>query len=256
MSTGTTRTLRTAQVAQHLAQRREVEHVVEALAGGLEEDRERRVLRRPPTAGRPPAGAAATAACAGRAGGGAAAAPGPRTRGSGRRTARCPAAAAMRMLVDLVGVDQQLVDRQLVDRLGQAEDDAVVAPHELDVEPPPLAEPGLQRHGPRRVHLGAERRQHAHPPVADLVAEALDHDRAVVGHRAGGLGLLVEVRDEVGGRPLVEPDVGLQACRPPGRRGAADARGRTRRPPGPARAGGRDRRRARTASSPAGPAPA
>ena len=52
----------------------------------------------------------------------------------------------------------------------------------------------LQRHGPRGVHLGAERREDADPPVADLVAEALDHDRAVVGDDAGGLGLLVEVR--------------------------------------------------------------
>ena len=50
-------------------------------------------------------------------------------------------------------------------------------------------------------------RQHAHPPVADLVAEALDDDRAVVGHGAGGLGLLVEVGDEVGGGALVEPAV-------------------------------------------------
>ena len=70
---------------------------------------------------------------------------------------------------------------------------------------PPLAQAVLQRHRPRRVHLGAERREHAHPPVADLVAEALDDDRAVVGHHAGGLGLLVEVGEEVAGRALVEP---------------------------------------------------
>ena len=35
-------------------------------------------------------------------------------------------------LVDLVGVDEQLVERKLVDRLGQAQHDAVVAPHQLD----------------------------------------------------------------------------------------------------------------------------
>ena len=50
-------------------------------------------------------------------------------------------------------------------------------------------------------------REHAHAPVADLVPEPLDHDRAVVGHHAGGLGLLVEVGDEVRGGPLVEPAV-------------------------------------------------
>ena len=63
----------------------------------------------------------------------------------------------------------------------------------------------LEGHRPRRVHLRAERREHAHAPVADLVAEPLHHDRAVVGHHAGGLGLLVEVGDEVRGRPVVEP---------------------------------------------------
>ena len=36
----TTRTRRGAQVGQHLAQRRQVEHVLQALAGGLEQDRE------------------------------------------------------------------------------------------------------------------------------------------------------------------------------------------------------------------------
>jgi hypothetical protein len=42
----------------------------------------------------------------------------------------------------------------------------------------------LDGHGPWRVHRRAERREQAHPPVADLVAEALDHDGAVVGHCA------------------------------------------------------------------------
>ena len=54
-----------------------------------------------------------------------------------------------------------------------------------------LDQPALDGHRPRRVHRRAERAEDAHPPVADLVAEALDHDRAIVGHDAGGLGLLV-----------------------------------------------------------------
>ena len=41
-----------------------------------------------------------------------------------------------------------------------------------------------QRHRPRRVHAPAERREDADAPVADLVAEALDHDRPVGGDDA------------------------------------------------------------------------
>ena len=93
VSTGDEPHLAAAQVAQHLAERGHVEHVVEALARGLEEDRERRVLARHRRAGRPSAGAAARAACAGRAGAWAGAGPGPRTPGTGTRTSPCPAAA-------------------------------------------------------------------------------------------------------------------------------------------------------------------
>ena len=79
---------------------------------------------------------------------------------------------------------------------------------------------GLDRQRPRRVHARAERREHAHPPVADLVAEPLDHDGAVVGDGAGRLLLLVEVGDEVVGRPGVEADVVAQ----PGERARAASR--------------------------------
>ena len=193
-------------------QRRQVEHVVEALAGGLEQDRERRVLgRHREQVGRPlallpqrgaPVGPAA------RAGAG----PGPRTRGTAEANIAVPGSSRDDDVVDLVGVDEQLVDGQLVDRLGQADHDAVVAPHQLDLDAPALAQPGLQRHRPRRVDLRAERREHADPPVADLVAEPLDHDRAVVGHGAGRLGLLVEVLQQVAGRPLVEVVPGRAAA--------------------------------------------
>ncbi len=57
------------------------------------------------------------------------------------------------------------------------------------------------------MHLGTERREQAHPPVTDLVAEPLDHDRAVVGHGARGLALVVEVLHQVAGGELVEPEV-------------------------------------------------
>ena len=84
------------------------------------------------------------------------------------------------------------------------EDDAVVAPQHLHREVE-AREPFLDGERPRRVHPRAERREDADAPVADLVGEALDHDRAVVGDRAGGLGLLVEVGAEVLARALVEP---------------------------------------------------
>ncbi len=63
---------------------------------------------------------------------------------------------------------------------------------------------GAERQRPGRVDPAAERRQHTQAPVADLVAEALDHDRPVAGHHAGGVALLAQERGEVRGRALVE----------------------------------------------------
>jgi hypothetical protein len=50
------------------------------------------------------------------------------------------------------------------------------------------------------VDAAAERREHAQPPVADLVAEALDHDRAVARDHAGRGLLLAEVVEQVARR--------------------------------------------------------
>ena len=113
-------------------------------------------------------------------------------------------------VLDPLGVEHEVLDREVLDRVGQAQHDAVVAPEDLDVDAEPLAEPVAQRHAPRRVDPRAERREDADAPVAELVGEALDHDRAVVGDRAGGLDLLVEVGDEVAGRELVERGLGAQ----------------------------------------------
>jgi hypothetical protein len=113
----------------------------------------------------------------------------------------------------LVRVDHQLLERQLLDRLGQADDDAVVGPHHLDCALAQLLVPAVgqalaQRHRPGGVHPAAERRQHADAPVTDLVAKPFDDDRVVVGDDRGGLGLIVEVAEQVVGGPLVQP------CRP------------------------------------------
>ena len=95
--------------------------------------------------------------------------------------------------------------------LRQADRDPVVGPHGLHVDAVVLAQPRLDGHRPRRVDAAAERRQQRHPPVAELVAEALDHDRAVGRQDAGHLALLGEVGDEVACRQLVEGMVVAQA---------------------------------------------
>src|SRR5216684_4794080 len=55
------------------------------------------------------------------------------------------------------------------------------------------------------MHATAQRRVQAHSPVTDLVAEPLDHNRPVVGHRAGGRRLVLEVSEEVLDGAIVEP---------------------------------------------------
>ncbi len=53
---------------------------------------------------------------------------------------------------------------------------------------------------------------HDEPPVAEFVAETLDHDGAIVGQLAGGLPLFVQVAEQVRRGPLVEAGV-EQPCR-------------------------------------------
>src|SRR5262249_22290652 len=89
---------------------------------------------------------------------------------------------------------------------GEAEDDAVVGPDDLDL----LAEARLDEERPGRVDAGAERGEQAHAPVAELVAEALDGEAVVGGQRADRLLLVGEVADQVRGGALVEPVLPLQ----------------------------------------------
>ena len=245
---------RDAQLAEHLAQGRDVEHVLQALARRLEQDRERRVLRRH----RQQIGGPLTLLPQRRA------PVGPAARQQQRPTGAFAEAGGEQRglrqrrhdeLVDVVGVDEQRVERQFVGGLGQPDDDAVVAPHRLDRQVELIDQPALDGHRPRRVHRRAERTEDAHPPVADLVAEALDDDRAIVGHGTGGLALLVEVLHHVVGGERVERVVRQQSARR-GRLGRAPgSRARTHRAPDRARAVDRAGRRARTASCPARPAP-
>ncbi|CAM5703133.1 hypothetical protein SANTM175S_04585 [Streptomyces antimycoticus] len=78
--------------------------------------------------------------------------------------------------------------------------------HDLGVDAVPLGEAGAQGERPGGVDLRAEGGVDHHPPVAQLVAEPLHHDRAVVRHMPAGTALLVQISDDVLGGP------GVQTC--------------------------------------------
>ena len=103
-------------------------------------------------------------------------------------------------ILDLARVDEQLLDRRRRIRLGEVQRDAVVRPDRLRLDAVRLAQPRGDRHRPRRVHAAAERREDADAPVADLVAEALDDDRAVGRDGAGRVLLLAQEREQVRAR--------------------------------------------------------
>ncbi len=90
--------------------------------------------------------------------------------------------------------------------------------------PVALAQARGEDERPRRVHLRSVRRVHHDAPVAELVAEALDDDRTVVGDAPGGVALLAQVGQQVVARPRVEPG-GAQAV---GRRVGVGGRERVR----------------------------
>ena len=128
------------QVAQHADERRQVEDVLEALAGGLEDDREARVAGRDLEQARPPSGAAATAACArpGAAWGRSSA----RAAASRNRAPKSdePGQRVDDEVLDPLGVEHEVLDGEVLHRVGEAQHDAVVAPEDLDVDAEALAE--------------------------------------------------------------------------------------------------------------------
>ena len=256
VSTSTKSICARLQPVEEPLQRRQVEHVLEALAVGLEHDRERAVpardlqqrLRLQPLLPerRPLAGAP------------------PRDQQRARRVLAEARAEERRLadlgddeILDLGRVDEQLLRRRRRVRVGQVERDAVVRPDRLRVDAERLAQPRRDRHRPRRVHAAAERRQDADAPVADLVAEALDDDRPVARDGAGRVRLLAQEREQVPRGALLER-VLVRAGRATAvasssadklARGAADLLRR-------ARTAGRPPRPSRTARRPAPPGPA
>ena len=235
------------------AQSRKVEDVLQALPIRLEDDREgavaprdleqalglepllpeRRPLARPPPRDEErPCGVLAEA----------------------RAEERCRADLLNDEILELARLDEQVGEGGRGIGIGEVQRDPVVRPERLHLEPESVANARGERHRPRRVHPAAERRQQADAPVADLVAEALDDDRAVGRERREAL-LLSQERQEVLRRPGVEvvllAQSGRRALVGRERRAHATPR-RSSRPartaaqrPRPSRTGGRRERPAR-----------
>ena len=207
-------TSRDSIAAHQLGQAGHVEDVLDALAHRLEDDRERGVLAgHLEQLGGPlallPQRLAPVGATPWEQQGTGGALP-----EAGREQGR-PADLGRHQVVHVVGVEPHQLEQLrahaasapavvLELEVGEPEDDAVVAVHGLHVDAVALAHPRRDAERPRGVHLTAEGRVHRHPPVADLVAEPLYDDGAVVGHVPSGLLLLGEVAEEVVGGPLVE----------------------------------------------------
>ena len=191
------------QLAQQVLQPGDVEHVAQALAVRLQHDRELAValgdleqrLRLQPLLPQRRAAARVRARDQQRA---------PRVLPEARAEQRAAAELADDCVLQLVRVEQhQLRARRLVG-VGKVDDDPVVGPDRVGLEPVLLADPRAQREAPRGVDPAAERREHAQAPVADLVAEALDDDRAVARDDARRVLLLAQEREQVLRRERVQ----------------------------------------------------
>ena len=191
------------QLAQQVLQAGHVEHVAQALAVGLEHDRELAValghleqrLRLQPLLPQrraaPRVGARDEQRPA-------------RVLAEARAEQRAAAQLPDDDVLELVGVEQhQLRARRLV-RVGEVDDDPVVGPDRVGLQAVLVADPGAQREAPGGVHAAAIGGEDAQAPVADLVAEALDHDRPVAGHDAGRGLLLAQEGEQVLRRERIE----------------------------------------------------
>ena len=104
----------------------------------------------------------------------------------------------------LGGRGQEPVGFQRLVAFGQADDEAVVAPHGFDFDAALGAQLRGDGHAPGRVHAAAERGEDADATVAEFVAAALDDDVAIAGHAAGGGGLVFEIAQQVLGGVGIE----------------------------------------------------
>ena len=113
---------------------------------------------------------------------------------------------------DLVRVELEQAAVRFLVPLRQAQHDAVVARHRLGVHAGLLRHTPACRQRPRGVDPFAERGVQHHPPVPQLVGEALEHQRGFVRQDAGGFLLLLEVLQEVLAGALVQAGVEGAFC--------------------------------------------
>ena len=90
------------------------------------------------------------------------------------------------------------------------QDDPVVGGDRVGLEVEALTDPRGEGERPGGVDATAVGGEDADPPVADLVAEALDDDRALGGQDARGELLLAEVVEQVAGGARVEVIIALE----------------------------------------------
>ena len=129
-----------------------------------------------------------------------------------RRKQRRAVDRAADAILDVRRAGQEPLARRRLVRGRNAEDHAVVRPHAVDVSHAPRAQCLGDRGGPGRVHARAERRQHAHAMIADLVQETFDHDHAIARHFADRVQLLVHVLGQAARRRRVQEVLRLRAA--------------------------------------------
>ena len=104
-------------------------------------------------------------------------------------------------VLELVGLEQdQLAAPGRLLGVGEVDDDPVVGPDRVGLEPELLTDPRAEREPPGSVHAAPVRGQDAQTPVADLVPEALEDDRPIARDHPGGVLLLAQELDQVAGR--------------------------------------------------------
>ena len=195
------------ELRQQLLQARHVEHVAQALAVGLEDDREVGValgdleqrLRLEPLLPERRAAAGVGARDQQRARG---------VLAEARAEQRARAELGDDLVLDRLRVEQHEVRARRLVRVGQVDDDPLVRPDRVGLEPELVTQPRAERQAPRGMDAAAVGREHAQAPVADLVAEALDDDGAVGRDDARRVLLLAQVVEQVARRQLVEVVVG------------------------------------------------
>ena len=120
----------------------------------------------------------------------------------------------------LVGVGQQQPGIGRPIHVRKPHDEPVIPPQRFDIDAGALADARRGCHRPRRVNAAATRGQDAHPPVPELVADALDEDGRLIRKRPRDSHLITQVLEQVLGGAFIE----IVVAREPiagGRRGQA-----------------------------------